>query len=253
MPRLVLTKEQSDVPEPKLHPILSGTGAMLHVVLPPGASLSCKPHTIVGRSTTVTVESKLDGGPVRALTRAAAGGPLALQTVSAVGGIGDALLAPVNIGQVVVAELDGSADLYLRRNAFVAATEGISVRTRLQRLSEAGVTGLFLLKASGVGKVAVTGYGSVAEISLRKFEEYIVSARHVVAWDGSMRTSPVKKTGNWFTRLLVGESTWAPGARCPAVMVVVGWWWCGDGGGGGVVPRLIPLCGSGRCMRVVFA
>jgi uncharacterized protein (AIM24 family) len=207
VPNLTYSAATTEDPGTTFRPTLTGPGSLLHASFPPGSSILITRGAVVGRSTTIEQKMALDGGPSRMVRRALAGGPFVLERLHAIGASGDALIAPRGLNQVVVAALDGTADLYMRGGAFLACSHTVKLRTRLQKLSEVGSTGLFLLRAKGAGTVALSGGGAVAIITLRPGEEYVVSARHAIAWDGTVRTVPVTSPSGFLSGLMLGNGT----------------------------------------------
>jgi len=72
---------------------------------------------------------------------------------------------------------------------FVAAESGVSLNVRTQSLGTAmfGQTGgFFICEATGVGKLAVSGFGSSLYWMLNPAKDIIIDNAHVVAWDSAL-------------------------------------------------------------------
>ena len=193
-----------DDPQAHFRPMLPSAAAMLHVTLPAGAQFTCKPKAVVGCSTTLRTSLTLAGGLFAAIARKLSGGPFFLQTLSAIGGAGDAMVSPKYLGQVIVSVLNNHTDLFLRRGCFLAHSEGIRLNSRFLRTADAG----FMLRARGKGQLALSGYGAVAVIELSNGEDYVLSASHVVAWEGSLRVEPLLRSCGFLRRITRGRGTY---------------------------------------------
>lgn len=77
----------------------------------------------------------------------------------------------------------------LRLGSFLAAEDGVSLVTELQRsVFKAGYAGhgFVLLKAQGSGILALSAYGSLFKYVVRAGEYRTVDNHHVVAWSEEM-------------------------------------------------------------------
>jgi uncharacterized protein (AIM24 family) len=78
----------------------------------------------------------------------------------------------------------------LTDGAFVAAEDGVQLNVRTQNIGSAlfGDTGgFFICEASGVGKLAVSGFGSSFALDVEPNKDVIIDNAHVVAWDSQLR------------------------------------------------------------------
>ncbi|KAJ3190677.1 hypothetical protein HK101_008468 [Irineochytrium annulatum] len=102
---------------------------------------------------------------------------------------GDVVLAPRRQGDVAAISMDGSTEFHIRRDAFLAAGGKVELSTTLKGLG-LGADGLFNYRATGVGTLAITGHGGLYRLVLAPHEEYLVSPRHLVAWDAAIDPAP---------------------------------------------------------------
>ena len=97
---------------------------------------------------------------------------------------------PAPVGAETIQVLDVGAISYkITDGAFVAAESGVSLNVRSQNLGSAmfGQTGgFFICEASGVGKLAVSGFGSSFVLDVEPGKDIIIDNAHVVAWDSSL-------------------------------------------------------------------
>ena len=138
--------------------ILYGEGAfaMLRVVLRRGMAIKAQSDAMVKMDTTMEVEGKLEGGVLGGLGRMLSNENIFFQTLKAVSGDGEALLAPAAPGTILDIEMDGTP-YYIQKGGFFAATEVVVISTRMQNLAQGlfGGEGFFVLEASGRGVLFV--------------------------------------------------------------------------------------------------
>jgi uncharacterized protein (AIM24 family) len=104
-------------------------------------------------------------------------------------GGGDCLLSPTLPGAVEVLEV-GATSYMLTDGAFVAAESGVALTVRTQNIGSAmfGQTGgFFICEASGMGKLAVSGFGSSFVLDVEPGKNIVIDNAHVVAWDSRLR------------------------------------------------------------------
>lgn len=188
-----------------VHP---GSNAMVIVQLSPGESVKAEAGTMVAKSDNVTLEGKMDSGIGQALKRSLAGGEnLFFQTMKAIGGSGEVMIAPAIPGDIKILEMTEPQGYYLQGGAFLAALGEINVDTKMQKLS-AGLfsgEGFFVLHCTGKGNLAVSAFGGIYEINLPAGKDYIVGNGHVVAWTGGTGYSIEKAAQGWINTFTSGQ------------------------------------------------
>jgi uncharacterized protein (TIGR00266 family) len=140
---------------------------------------------------TLDLKGKLTGGIGAALMRRFANDESLFQEhIEAVRGDGDCLLSPVLPGSIEVLNVNHNTRYMLTDGAFVAAEDGVQLNVRTQNIGSAlfGDTGgFFICEASGVGKLAVSGFGSSFALDVEPNKDVIIDNAHVVAWDSQLR------------------------------------------------------------------
>lgn len=104
-------------------------------------------------------------------------------------GPGTVLLAPTIPGDVKLLDI-GARTYMLSDGAYLASTEGVTLEVKSQSLGKALFSrsgGLFLMKASGSGTLAVSGFGSVRSLTVTPDSPLVVDNGHVVAWDAGLK------------------------------------------------------------------
>jgi uncharacterized protein (TIGR00266 family) len=172
-----------------------------------GEKLKAESDAMIAMSPTVDVTGKAEGGILSGIARKFAGESFFFQYLEANRGAGEVLLGHTCPGGIIDVELDGSYDLTVQKNGFLAATEGIQVSTTMQNLS-AGLfsgEGFFVLKISGRGVVFLSSYGAIHTINLADNEQVIVDNGHLVAWPSYMKYKIEKASSGWISSLTSGE------------------------------------------------
>ena len=162
----------------------------LHCNLKKGDSIYCESNAMVMMESNLELKGKLQGGIMQSLVRRFANDEsLFQQTIEAVGGEGDCLLAPTLDGDMQILEV-GAQQYTLSDGAFVAAQTGVDIRAKIQRnLGGAifGDTGGFMvMETQGRGQVVVSGFGSLFDIDVEPGKEVIIDNGHVVCWDSRL-------------------------------------------------------------------
>lgn len=175
----------------------SGGGAAVKVRLRRGASIKAEPDALITMSHHVELGASMDGGLMRGIFRSALGGEsIFAQTLRAASGDGDVVLAAPDVGDIELIRLGrdagGPSSMLLAKGAFLASDEGIKISSTVQNNIAGALTsgtGLFVLRASGRGTLAVSAHGSILAFDLDEGEERAVDNGHLVGWSESMAYS----------------------------------------------------------------
>ena len=172
-----------------------------------GERLKAESDAMIAMSANVNVTGGVEGGVLRGLTRMLAGEKFFFQYLSTSHGAGEVLLGHKLPGGIVDVELDGSYGLRVQKDGFLAATEGIEVKTQMQNLMQGffGGEGFFVLNVSGKGIVFLSSYGAIHAINLSAGEEYVVDNGHLVAWADYMQYQITKASNGWINSIMSGE------------------------------------------------
>ncbi|MDR1915463.1 MAG: TIGR00266 family protein [Synergistaceae bacterium] len=189
--------------------ILYGDGAfaMLRVLLRRGMSIKAQSDAMVTMDTTMEVEGKLEGGILGGLGRLLLSNEnFFFQTITAVTGDGETVLAPAFPGSVLDLEMDGTP-YYVQKGGFFAATEGVTISTKMQNLAKGlfGGGGLFVLEASGHGILFVETFGAVHVVDIPAGKDIIIDNNHLVAWPKDIQYNLQKASKGWLSSVTSGE------------------------------------------------
>lgn len=174
-----------------------GSASSVQVDLKPGAALNAEPDALISMTEGIRLGAQMDAGVVGGIIRSMLGNEsIFSQTLSAPVGHGAVLIGAPDIGDVELLQLSpnghmfgGHSSVLLMGGAFLAADETVEIRTTTQRSIGRALfsgTGLFLLRASGSGKLAIAAHGSILQFNLAPGETRAVDNGHLVAWDESM-------------------------------------------------------------------
>lgn len=173
-------------------PVFTVTGDIdpfLHVSLRKGEVIFCESDAMVMMEEPLDLTGSVQGGLFQAAMRRFTNGESFFQQrIEAKRGDGDCLLSPTLPGAVQVLEV-GSRQYNLSDGAYVAASSGVQITARMQSIGNAlfaGSGGFFIGQTSGVGQVAVGGFGSIFMLEVAPNKEIVVDNGHVVAWDSAL-------------------------------------------------------------------
>lgn len=185
-----------------------GAFPMVRVQLAEGESLKAESGAMVSMSPTLDVESKMEGGLLKALSRKVLTGEhFFFQTLRAARGSGEALLAPTVPGEIVVLELDGVNEYFVQKDGFLAGAQGLVIESKMQSFTRGllGGEGFFILKIGGKGPLILSSFGAIHLVELKPDEEYIVDNSHLVAWTATTSYKIEKAASGWISSFTSGE------------------------------------------------
>lgn len=182
-------------------PVFTITGDVdpfIHVALRKGEKIYCESDAMVMIEANLELKGKMTGGIGSAIMRRFANGEsLFQQHIEAVRGDGDCLLSPTLPGAVRVIDV-GARQYLLSDGAFVAATSGTELKTRMQNIGNALFAqsgGFFVMETAGTGQVAVSGFGAMFELDVELGKDVIIDNSHVVCWDSGLQYNISVTTG----------------------------------------------------------
>ncbi|AFL74115.1 TIGR00266 family protein [Thiocystis violascens] len=184
----------------------------LHVSLQKGEKIFCESGAMVMMEAALQVKGQLRGGLGRALLRRmATDESLFQQEIEAVSGDGDCLLSPTLPGSIELLDV-GPGDAYtLSDGSFVAADSSVEVRARMNTVGGGlfgGTGGFVIMEATGRGKLAVSGFGSIFTLDIAPDRETVIDNNHAVAWSSNLQYEVgMPQTGGGFFGNIVNSVT----------------------------------------------
>ena len=183
---------------------LSPEYAMVQVILNPGEKIIAESGAMVAMDSTIKLTSKSRGGILKGLKRKMLGGESFFQsTFEAEGKPGRVMLAPGAPGDISEIDLSQGQSLMIQSACYMASTPDVTLDTKWGGAKGFfSGTGMFLLKASGPGKVWVTSFGAMAQQQISG--GYTVDTGHIVAFEDTLDYN-ISKVGGLKGLLFSGE------------------------------------------------
>lgn len=160
--------------------------------------------SMLGMSQGIAIETGMTGGLFRSLTRSLLGGESFFQnTYTAPAQGGSVAVAPPLPGDLFA--LDVTEPLLVQSGSYVASEMGVDVDT-----TWGGARGFFssegliLLRATGAGKLLLSSYGAIHQMTLGEGERYTLDTGHLVAFSAAVGFQ-VRAVGGLASTLFSGE------------------------------------------------
>ncbi|CAI2177325.1 10594_t:CDS:2 [Funneliformis geosporum] len=180
--------EHHPIPDPKFEVVSAGTlSALLLVKIPPRSEILAAPGTAIAVSSKVIAERTMDGNIIIALGRKFAGGSLIYNKFMTGSNPGDVLLAPRDLSDISIINMDGKSVYYVRKGAFLA--RGPRVTVNIGRIYGMGSLNAFANRVTGRGTLVISNYGSIHRLILNPGDAYFVNSKHLLAWNS--QTKPI--------------------------------------------------------------
>lgn len=179
--------------------------SLTQVKLAPNEEIRVEGGSMVSMSDGVSIETKMQGGLLKSLARSVLGGEsFFVNTYKAPPQGGQLGLAPSLPGDMSVLELK-SETLLLQSGAFVACESGVTIDTGWGGAKTFFASeGLIMLRASGSGKLVISSYGAIHDMSLAAGDKYTIDTGHLVAFTQSIGFQ-VRRVGGIKSTLFSGE------------------------------------------------
>jgi uncharacterized protein (TIGR00266 family) len=176
-------------------------------------SIQAGAGTLNEMSENIEIETKAMGGGWRSLKRVVARESFFQNTMTARDTAGWVRVSQVLPGDVEVVDLKEGAEMMLQSGAYIASGTGVEFDTSWGGAKTFfGGKGLFLLRCTGHGPLAIGAYGALVHRELAPEETVVVSADLVVGFEGTV-TYKVTKMGNIKTTILGGKGPVSLAAR----------------------------------------
>lgn len=170
-----------------------------------GEQVTAETGAMVSMSTTISVETGVQGGLLSGLRRAVLGGESFFINTFTANQAGEISFAPSLPGDVLHFELEAGRDVMVQSGGYLVSSAGITVDTKWAGAKSffAG-EGLFLVKLSGAGDAFISSYGAIHEKNLAAGESYVIDTGHIVGFEAGVNYK-VRKIGGLKTTLAGGE------------------------------------------------
>jgi uncharacterized protein (TIGR00266 family) len=174
-------------------------GANEHVKVEAGAMYAV--------SAGVHLESKMDGGFMKAAKRAMLGGEsffVSTYTAPSNGGFVDA--AARLPGDLLSLDIAPDRGMFVQKGSWLASSAGVELDTRWGGFKNMfGTEGGFILHTAGSGAMVISCYGALETWDLQPGQMLTVDTGHMVAYEESVQMSLRKATGGLVQSFKSGE------------------------------------------------
>jgi uncharacterized protein (TIGR00266 family) len=179
--------------------------AMTKVYLDGGEEVRVEGGAMFSMSEGVSIETKMQGGFLKSLTRSIFGGEsFFMNTYKAPQHGGEVDLAPPLPGDMSVLEMDGTP-LKIQSGSFIACAMSVDVDASWGGAKTFfSSEGLIMLRATGTGTLVLSSFGAIHEQVLAPGEKWVIDTGHLVAFNDDMNFQ-VRKVGGIKSTLLSGE------------------------------------------------
>ena len=159
---------------------------LLEIAMQPGETISAESGAMVGMDASIVLATKAKGGILSSLKRSILGGEsFFVNTFTCQKDSGTLYLAPAASGSVATYEMKGE-EIYLQQGAYLASTGDIQCNAKWGGAKTFfSREGLFVLQASGTGKLYFNSYGGIHRVDLNN-QSYIVDTGYLVGWTGGL-------------------------------------------------------------------
>lgn len=187
--------------------IFPGSFCMAKLTLENGETVKAQSDAMVSMTPNASVEGKAEGGVMGMFKRAFTGESMFLQTLKCNNGTAEVTVAPSELGDVMVLELDGSNGYVLQKGSFLCAEQGVQLDATSQGIMKGLFSGegFFLQKATGKGKLVISSFGGIYKKTLAPGETWIVDNGHMVAWSNTVNYELKKASSGLLSSFTSGE------------------------------------------------
>jgi len=178
--------------------------SMAQVTLSSGEEIRAEAGAMVSMSDEVSIETKMKGGFLKALSRSVLGGEsFFMNTYKAPNNDGQINLSTPLPGDMFVLNLD--KPMLVQSGSYVASEMSVEIDTKWGGAKTFFASeGLFLLRASGIGQIILSSFGAIHEMDLQAGEKYTIDTGHFVAFDEGVGFD-VRRIGGLKSTLFSGE------------------------------------------------
>jgi uncharacterized protein (TIGR00266 family) len=186
----------------KFDVIAQGSYPGLQATLDPGDKMVAEAGAMAWMDDCIEVSTSARGGVLAGLKRSVLGGESFFQnefTSTRPGG--QIVLVSGQPGDIKEMDMAGQ-DILLEKGAYLASTPDVKVDSKFQGLKGLFAEGMFVLQASGNGKLFYSSYGDIREVQVEG--EYVVDNGYAVAWDSTL-SYQIRKSGKKIRAFLFSD------------------------------------------------
>ncbi|RJQ43863.1 MAG: TIGR00266 family protein [Anaerolineaceae bacterium] len=180
--------------------------SMADVQLDPNEVVVAETGAMVGMSQDVHIETKMQGGLLKSLSRSVLGGESFFINNYRAGSRGGRIIfAPTLPGDIFTLDLLESQPFLVQSGSFLASAESVETNTKWggAKTFFSG-EGFIMLRCSGSGMLILSSYGAIHEMDLEAGEKFTIDTGHLVAFDEKINYN-VRMVGGLKSTLLGEE------------------------------------------------
>jgi uncharacterized protein (TIGR00266 family) len=158
--------------------------------LAPNEQVRVESGAMMATSAGVALQSKMEGGVMKSLKRAALGGESLFVTTYTAPESGGWVDVAANLpGDLVAFDVQPQQALMIQRGSWLASSSGVEIETKFGGMGNLfGGEGGFVVRASGQGPVLVSCYGALNVYDLQPGEWFTLDTGHMVAYTEGVQT-----------------------------------------------------------------
>ncbi len=180
--------------------------AVARATLTPNETIRVEAGAMLATSGDVSFESKMHGGFVGSLKRAALGGESFFMTTFTAGPNGGWVDVAASLPGDVFVRTVTETGLNISRGSYLCSEGSVEIDTKWGGFKNlAGSEGGFLLHASGAGEVVVGCFGAIEKVTLAPGERLVLDTGHMVAYEPSVQMTLRKATTGLVQTIKSGE------------------------------------------------
>ena len=170
-----------------------------------GEQVRVEGGSMLGFSPGVTLETQATGGLLKSLARSVLGGEsFFMNTFRAPAGGGEVYVAPPLPGDMTLLEL-ANETLMVQSGSYVASEMNLTIDTKWGGAKTFFASeGMIMLNLSGSGKLLLSSYGAIHEMTLAAGQGFTIDSGHLVAFSQGMGFK-VRAIGGIKSTLFSGE------------------------------------------------
>ncbi len=172
-----------------------------------GEQVRVESGAMMAMSTGVTLTSKMEGGFMKSLKRAALGGESFFQTTYTAPGHGGFVDVAARLpGDILSYDLQPGAALFIQKGSWLANDIGVKIDAQWGGFKNMfGSEGGFIIRSEGHGPVIFACYGALETWNLEPGQSITVDTGHMVAYESTITMSLRKVTGGLVQTFKSGE------------------------------------------------
>ncbi|MEZ5217598.1 MAG: TIGR00266 family protein [Ilumatobacteraceae bacterium] len=162
---------------------------------------------MMAMSAGVVLESKMDGGFLKSLKRAALGGESFFMTTYTAPGEGGFVDVAARLpGDIISYDLQPGTALFIQKGSWLANAQGVAIDAKWGGFKNMfGSEGGFIIRAEGAGPVVIACYGALETWDLAAGQSITVDTGHMVAYEHTVTMNLRKAAGGLVQTFKSGE------------------------------------------------